>query len=319
MEHPSFWFVLVTCKEKYKLNRRIKMKKLMILFMIVALLAGCGTNAIIDGGEKEQGILVDKSSYDVLIELYENAGIKIDKDIMTNSDVEAIKWIFDVEEVVGFVGSAQAESMFSEEGPSKVFVIEMDSNENALLIFEKFPLLATGHSGDIVDYKIVTRDNFVMFAGLSAEENDLLVEKFNEIEFEGYISADMDNSLDVFNAIFRDADAAMLDIVSYMTDREDHKQKINNFVNNGEELEGFKSAVMNNRMFGPSTVFVLEMEEGSDIEAVKPGMEYLSRWMICMSLEEYEIVSNGNFVLFAGLTPEENTVLVDNFMALEVE
>lgn len=293
------------------------MKKLMILFMIVALLAGCGTDAISDGGEKEQGILVDKSSYDVLIELYESTGIKLNGDITVNSDVEAIKWIFDVEEINGFVGSAQAESLFSDEEKSKVFIIEMESNDDSKSISEKFPLLAKGHAGDIETYEIIVKDNFVLFTGLSEENNDLMVETFEAIELEGYISAEIDSSLDVFNAIFRDADATMLDIVSYMTDKEEHIQKINNFVNNGEELEGYKSAVMNNRMFGPSTVFVLEMEEGSDVEAVKPGMEYLSRWMICMSLEDYEIVSNGNYILFAGLTPEENTVLVDNFMALE--
>ena len=293
------------------------MKKLMILFMIVALLAGCGTDAISDGGEKEQGILVDKSSYDVLIELYESTGIKLDGDITVNSDVEAIKWIFDVEEINGFVGSAQAESLFSDEEKSKVFIIEMESNDDAKSISEKFPLLAKGHASDIETYEIMVKDNFVLFTGLTEENNALMVETFEAIEFEGYISAEIDSSLDVFNAIFRDADATMLDIVSYMTDREEHIQKINNFVNNGEKLEGYKSAVMNNRMFGPSTVFVLELEEGSDVEAVKPGMEYLSRWMICMSLEDYEIVSNGNYILFAGLTPEENTVLVDNFMALE--
>jgi len=180
-------------------------------------------------------------------------------------------------------------------------------------------ILKKGNTEDILSYEIVLKENFAIFAGLSEEENKSLIEVFNSMEFEGNVSREMENSLDVFTAIFRDTEISKLEFVSYMTDDERHVQKVNNYINQGEVLEGYKNAVMNNGFMGPATVFVLEMEEGSDIEGTKTKMENLSRWMICMGIEEYEIASNGNYILFAGLTPEENTILADNFKALEIK
>ncbi|SHI52801.1 hypothetical protein SAMN02745751_00490 [Dethiosulfatibacter aminovorans DSM 17477] len=295
------------------------MKKIIALMMVIALLAGCGVNGGAGDSVEDEGVFLDKSSYDVLLELYEIAGVDIKDEIKVHRDAEALKWIFELEEMEGFVGCAETDSYFSGNGLGKLVVIEMDSSEGAAMISEKMDALKKCVNEEILTYEIVVRDNFAMFTGFGEEENARFVEAFNNMEFEGMVSEGLENSLDVFTAIFRDTEISMLEFVSYMTDAEKHVQKVNNYINQGEVLEGYSNAVMNNGFFGPATVFVLEMEEGSDIEGTKPKMGNLSRWMVCMGIEEYEIVSNGNYILFAGLTPEENTTLVENFMALEIE
>ena len=300
------------------------MKKIIVLMMMIALLAGCGVNGVVDKGDigdgtEDEGVFLDKSSYDVLLELYEIAGIDIKDEIKVHRDAEALKWIFELEELEGFVGCAETDPSFSGNGPGKLVVVEMDSVEGVEVISGKMDALKKGVTEDILTYEIVVRENFALFTGFGEEVNAAFVEAFNSMEFEGMVSADMENSLDVFSAVFRDTEISMLEFVSYMTDNERHVDKVNNYINKGEVLEGYKNAVMNNGFFGPATVFVLEMEEGSDIEGTKPKMENLSRWMVCMGIEEYEIESNGNFILFAGLTPEDNTILVENFMELEIE
>ena len=300
------------------------MKKIMVLLMIIALLAGCGTNAATDKGADvenpvDEGVFLDKDSYEVILELYKLAGINLEDEIRVYSDAEAVKWLLDMDELEGLVSCAHTDPSFSGKGPNKIFVVEMDRNEGAMMISEKMDILKKGNTEDILSYEIVLKENFAIFAGLSEEENKSLIEVFNSMEFEGNVSREMENSLDVFTAIFRDTEISKLEFVSYMTDDERHVQKVNNYINQGEVLEGYKNAVMNNGFMGPATVFVLEMEEGSDIEGTKTKMENLSRWMICMGIEEYEIASNGNYILFAGLTPEENTILADNFKALEIK
>lgn len=307
------------------------MKKLLIMLMVVVLLVGCNTtnepNENPDDptqtpqnpGEEEE--LIEKSSYDILVELYKVANIELKHDLrLWSNNEEAISeicFVLEIEgEIVGFINAVQT---FPVDGPNKVFIMELETNEDAIAISDKLSLLSKGYDKDIEDYEIVVKNNFVLFAGLTAEENESLVQAFDTIDLESSVSAKLENSLDVFNAIFRDADAEKLQMLSYLTDKEEHIQKVNNYINKSEELEGYMNAVMNTRMMGPSIVFIIEMEEGSDIEETKSKVEDLKRWMICMEVSEYEVADNGNYILFAGLSKEENTSLVENFKALELK
>jgi len=64
-------------------------------------------------------------------------------------------------------------------------------------------------------------------------------------------------------------------------------------------------------------VMIIKLSDDSAHEEVKIAMENIALFRICVTIDEYQIASNGNYLLFAGL--DENQDFVDAFMAMDLE
>jgi len=99
-------------------------------------------------------------------------------------------------------------------------------------------------------------------------------------------------------------------------------EKITRWLSNDEsefELEGFIDGAIISPMMSVDArgVLILRFDGTEDSESVMKAMENFRRFLICVQIENYEIVNVGNTYMFAGVA--DNTELVETFKTLNFE
>lgn len=320
------------------------MNKVLAILLAIILtlgLASCGTNNEASETTKETTVsttvpevipeptpepepekTVKRTAIEILIDIYETAGLDATRDfrIFDKSEdaIYTLTYMLNVENIEGYVGAAQTTAPYGS-SPNFSFIMELESNEAAELIKESLVALANSTYEPIAEYKVVVKENFVLFLGLTPENIKAAEAAFNDVELMKVEVESYDSLIDIYNAMYAGAESSKLAFLSILSDGENDASTINNYVNQGEVLEEYVGAILNNAMMGPSILLILEVEDGSDMDELALKVENIKMWMICMAVPEYEIVTNGNYVLFAGLTAEDNDSLVASFSALELK
>ncbi|XMB86841.1 hypothetical protein RJG79_03335 [Mycoplasmatota bacterium WC44] len=128
------------------------------------------------------------------------------------------------------------------------------------------------------------------------------------------------SSLEVLSEVFKNTEVEMLPTIQLYGTDEFSLRQINYILGeeNNIDLNNYVSAAMNKPMMTVDAriVFVMQLDSTDNMNQIEDGLVSLERYFVCVSVKEYQIVSNGNYVMFVGVP--EHQQLVDAFLELDL-